>query len=315
MHMTHRHGPILALFVITLTACSLPQRAVKYSKVENNQITSFSTPSDLRLAFMRPAEANGVPIYCAEPIPDVALGSDVSASGSLSVSNAMSSAVSVNNALAKENEALRDQLNKAVDAYERDTHQQYKTSLSRSYGASAQAAASQSVNLAAAARLAVTVSELGGRSQQVLLAREFLYRLCEARANKFITDEKAYIALEATALEMIQNIYASQHTSTFAEDVTATADLVKQVNDYNGKQAALCDSQKKACDVVATADPDKKQCSSKFKECVDGIKPLAIPKLPEPQTTKPKSLIQGLRDAGTSLTGGGADGSSSQTAR
>lgn len=290
------HKIILWMLITLAIGCGgKPQRRVFFDSVPKNEIVSFSTPAELRLAFMRP-DGNKAR-YCAEPMPDVALGSTMSAAGSLSASGALSKAASVNASLAQENEQLRDQLGKAVDAYERETRNSYRASLSRSGSASSQMSASGSLNLAAAANLAVTVSELGGRSHQVLLAREFLYRLCEARANNFITKEENYIALEIQALDMIQNIYASQRASNAAEDALANAELLKQVNEYNGTRLKLCDVKKESCLQQASDAAKKQACGDEHKKCVDGISLLKLQDATPRSEQKPRSLSEQMQDA------------------
>jgi len=243
---------------------------------------------------MRPGSKDGVPIYCAEPAPDVALGSEVTGSASLAASSALASASATNASLAQENQDLREQLAKAVDVYERETQKQYKTSLNRSGSASASLSNNTAVNMQGAFRLAATVSELGGRSQQVLLAREFLYRLCEARANNFVQTESVYVQLQATALEMINSIYASQHRSSTAENISASADLMKQVNEYNKSQTDLCSSQQKACESLAAKPDDKKPCQEAYNKCISAIKLVKAPELPDLTEKKPKGLVEQL---------------------
>jgi hypothetical protein len=274
------------LFIVALgSGCGLPQREVKFTdhSPAGNKVTSFSTPGDLRLAFLRPSGTAAV--YCAEPMPDVALGSDASASGKLSGSASMAQASATNASLAAENEALRRELDAAIEKYERETENRYTSSTSSTRSTSLSQSSNAALNLEAAARLAVTVSELGGRTQQVLLAREFLYRLCEARANSFIENEATYTRLQENALRMIEAIYTVKPTND-TERVVANAELLKQVVAYNTQQQTRCDERLKACDAVAKTDDEKAACKKDKNECVKAIVLLKAPDLSEPKTPK-----------------------------
>ena len=271
-------GLWLALAGTAVLGCTPPQRRVLYTEHHdsNKVITSFSTPADLRLAFLRPPGVAGV--YCAEPVPDVALGSEMSGSGSLAASAALNQAASSNTALSQENSALRSELAKAIESYERETKKTYSSSISRSGSTSVESSSSSNLNLAATAKLAVTVAELGGRSQQVLLAREFLYRICEARANGFFEGGQAYVDLQTNALRLIEAIASSQRQSSDTEKLTANAEVLKQVNAYNDQQKKLCDEKQKACEAAAATEADKKKdCPPLHKKCVDAIKLLEPP--------------------------------------
>lgn len=226
---------------------------------------SFSTPADLRLAFLR--EENSNVTYCAEPMPDVALGSQQSASGSLNAaaSLAQNASAATSATLAAENEALRKDLREAIIAYESATNREYSQSLSSNVSSSV--SSSGSVNLQAAYSLAVSVSELGGRSQGVLLAREFLYRLCEARANKFIQSEQAYIELQNNALKLIQSISAPVRPSP----ATERAELAKRLTEYVAKQSDHCAAKQKACLAVAADEAAKKTCAADYAKCLSAI--------------------------------------------
>jgi len=267
---------------VLLVGCgTAPQRVVRFTDHNStkDKVTSFSTPSDLRLAFLR--DSAGTTVYCAEPTPDVALGSEASGSGSLAATAAITQANSLNATLAKQNEQLQNELARAIDRYEAETSKKYTSSYSSGYSASSQQSGNASLNLAASAKLAVTVAELGGRSQQVLLAREFLYRICEARANNFFTDATAYERLQQNALRLIESIYTTKQ-STEAERLAANAELVKQVNEYNKLQQSRCEDKFKACDAVASKPDEKTACATSKKKCIEDIKPLEAPPIAPP---------------------------------
>ncbi|MCP3143856.1 hypothetical protein [Pyxidicoccus xibeiensis] len=272
---------LVMLLMPMLAGCSIfspyavPQRRVKLSEHERSDggdsSVAFSTSGDLRLAFLR--EENAKSVYCAEPMPDVALGSEQSGSGSLSAAASLTQSASAANsaALSEENEALRKDLRDAILAYEEATERRYNRSVSSNLSSSTSSNAS--LNLQATYKLAVTVAELGGRSHQVLLAREFLYRLCEARANGFFTSQQAYVELQVNALKMIQSIAMPARPSANAE----RAELVKKLNEYVTTQTELCKTQQSACTTAAADDAAKKVCAAAFNKCVSAI---VTPKLP-----------------------------------
>lgn len=279
--------------VLASAACGVlsggPQRDVKISDHghQKGHATAFSTPADLRLGFIR--ENNDGLSYCAEPLPDVALGSEKSASASLAASAAATQSAAATASLAQANETLmtdnrnlRGELNNAIDAYEKDTQKKYSNSNARANSVSAGNSANATLNVAAAARLAVSVSELGGRSPEVLLAREFLYRLCEARANGYFKDPKTYAEQQANALRLIQIIYEARYRLS---DSVSDMQFLKSVNDYNIQQKALCTDRAKACEVVAAQQPDKKaqgdaksKCAAELNDCLKNIELLTLPK-------------------------------------
>ena len=121
---------LLALVVAVLcSACVGPQRNVKLETHTHSgpgtQAISFSTPADLRLAFLREGKSDHV--YCAEPMPDVALGSETSGNGSISAAMAATQAASAAStaALGEENSAIRKQLGDAIAQYEQETGKKY----------------------------------------------------------------------------------------------------------------------------------------------------------------------------------------------
>jgi hypothetical protein len=251
-----------------LVACSGPQREVRVSPHKSS--VAFSTPADLRLAFLRDESDTKMKlVYCAEPMPDVSLGSEQTASGSLSAAAALAQTASTetNAALSAENKALRKDLSEAIAAYEAVKEKGYTRSLSSSTAYSS--SSSTSLNLEAAYKLAITVAELGGRSQQVLLAREFLYRLCEARANQFFSDDQAYIQLQNNALKMIQSISAPLRPTARAEQ----AELAKRLAEYVTKQSELCEAKHKACIGGAADDAAKRVCAQAHQKCLNAIEP------------------------------------------
>src|SRR4051812_16548812 len=104
--MKVRHIASIVLFAV-LSSCGVfsegPQREVKISTSTyvKNSTTAFSTPADLRLGFLRGLDDKLS--YCAEPLPDAALGSEKSASGSLAASAAASQSAAATATLAQTN--------------------------------------------------------------------------------------------------------------------------------------------------------------------------------------------------------------------
>jgi len=292
----HQTSTIVFVSMLLIGACSsnLPQRQVRFANHNpprskwgtvgdvkpKGVLQSFSTPADLRLGFLKGADVNTV--YCAEPMPDVSLGAEASFNGSLAASFANTQAAQASAAIAalsEENRELREELEDAVEASESGKKQERSGNVSSSLASTMNATA----NLQAAAQLAVKVSELGGRSQQVLLAREFLYRLCEARANAFIEADKGlYVALQKRALEMIENISKPQKASETAERTA----LIKEITAHNKQQSDLCGAKKTACAAAAESlkSPNKEEkqaeCVTKHDTCMSGIKLLSVPAVP-----------------------------------
>lgn len=294
MNLSSPKTPFMRAVVVCIAAslgplgCALPQREVRISphtvSPTKDGAVAFSTPGDLRLAFLREEKSHSV--YCAEPMPDVSLGSDQSANGSVSValSSAQAAAASAASALAQENDSLRRQLHDADLAYEASTG----SKTNRSYSSSASESGSSANNMAAqgAYRVAVSVAELGGRTQQVLLAREFLYRLCEARANRFFVDDKAYVSLQNNALKLIQNISIPARPSAASE----RAELLKRAVEYANAQATLCNAKEKACTASAADDATKRECVKTLAKCMSAIEFPTVPKASQVTDVEPSEL-------------------------
>lgn len=282
-----------------IVSCAHPQREVKLSvhaaSPNKDQVTGFSTPADLRLGFLR--EQSSMAVYCAEPMPDVALGHETTASGSASGSLEQAASASAAASLAQENEELRKQLQEAVAAYEAETKRTY--SGSRSMTTSNSLSSSGTLNLQAAYKLAVTVSELSGRSQQVLLAREFLYRLCEARANRFFVDDQVYVQLQNNALKLIESIASVQKPSELA----LRSEELKQINAYNESQTKFCALKDKACNDAAGADAAKKAaCAQENTKCLAAIKPLSPGEVARPEKSSESGTGSGPARSDSALT-------------
>lgn len=88
--------------------------------------------------------------------------------------------------------------------------------------------------------MAISVSQLAGRTQQVLLARDYFYHLCEARANGFITSNEDYAALLGKGLQMIVAIEEADARARIAE-----ANKAKEESDADKKKKELADAQDK----------------------------------------------------------------------
>lgn len=269
-----RVAAVSFLVFFLVASCGGPQRNLKLST--HGHATAISTPADLRLSFLR--EDQSKQVYCAEPLPDVALGSEQTASGKLAgtFATAQAASAATTAALMEENKTLRKELNDAVREYERETGGKYERNLSSNV--TVNSSANSSLNLEAAYGLAVKVSELGGRSQQVLLAREFLYRVCEARANRFFIDDQAYIDLQVKALGMIEAISTTKKPSVVAEKTA----LLQKVNEYNKQQSERCAAAFKAC-----KSAKKTNCVETRDKCE---KPLTFEALGLPA---PRTLPQG----------------------
>lgn len=261
---------VFNVWTLTVCVCACgPQYNVKLSQHPQSetkaQVTGFSTPASLRLAFLR--EPQSLAVYCAEPMPDVALGSETSASGSLAANATAAASASGAAAavLADENQQLRKQLDQKQES-------------SSSTG--------DNLNLQGAYKLAVSVSELQGRTQHVLLAREFLYRLCEARANRFFVDDKAYVTLQNNALKLIESIATAQSTPTMAQRV----EELKAITAFTKQQSELCKQRNTACTEAAGKKEDElAKCKAEHVACLGAIKAPEPSKPPGP-AEKPSNL-------------------------
>jgi len=278
---------VLALLPIGACGSIWPQQNVRYANHAGKRVggetdpskslLSFSTPASLRLGFLKGRKVDTV--YCAEPMPDVAMGADASVTGSLASSFANSQAAQATAALAtlnEENEELREELEDAIEASKSGT----KYERTRNSSGSLESTLNATANLQAAAQLAIKVSELGGRSQQVLLAREFLYRLCEARANDFIGDEKTdYLRLQERALTMIETISSPPKASESAERTA----LIKQVVESNKQMISHCEAVRSACEGANKGKgvADQKDCASEHHKCITEVKLLVVPETPK----------------------------------
>lgn len=256
-------GAVILGFVPLLSGCVQPQRRVMISSDPlDKPISAYSTPADLRLTFVRAPGVENL-YFCAEPMPDVSLGSttDISGSAKGSMSNDATLSSSYASTLKelyevaeRENHALRRELEKALEEYKKETGKDLGTSVESSLDITSSSGNKSSGNLElqAAVKLAATVSELQGRSQNVLLAREFLYRICEARANGFFQGGQAYIDMQQNALRMIVEISRSSQKS--AQETRL--DLLKQGIELQKARVGICGDVKKSCLAVAdTKDP------------------------------------------------------------
>lgn len=79
----------------------------------------------------------------------------------------------------------------------------------------------------AAATLNATIEALAGRDNLVLLARESLFRLCEARANGDISDQR-YGDIFQDVLQQVKEIAEAQKARSNAIEATARAALTAQ---------------------------------------------------------------------------------------
>ncbi|WP_426753461.1 hypothetical protein [Myxococcus sp. Y35] len=188
---------------------------------------------------------------------------------SVAAALAQSASAATNAALAQEKEALRKDLREAIRSYEQSTKSTYNRTLSSDLSNST--ATSSSLDLQAAYKLAFTAAELGGRSRAVLVAREYLYRLCDARANKF--NDEAYAKLQERALTMVEAISKPAAANPAAD----RAALAQRISELATTQMKLCETQRSACMALVGDDKDKSKttaCSEAFMKCVDAIQPM-----------------------------------------
>jgi hypothetical protein len=144
---------------------------------------------------------------------------------------------------------------------------------------------------------AVTVLELAGRTQAVLLTRELAYRVCEARLNGII-DEKAAHGLLWDVIQVSRHLAEAEQKKAEAKKEEAEAKKTEADAALKEAEAELikaklsklpadqqvrgaeyikgCSSVRKECQEKADKLADKakkdaatKECSTAFEKCVD----------------------------------------------
>jgi len=235
---------------------------------------------------------------CAEPPADTGSNSTFALAGSLSNQLAANSAATaslssaISNANTKANSKSTSESQKSGDSDESSSSQSgdgnNSSESSRSSSSESGLTNSASNNLAVQANLNLSreVVELQGRTQLVLLAREFMYRNCEAAANGYISRED-YLTLHKASINQISEMLKAsvskaeaqkkeaeaKKTEAEAKKVKAETEKQKVLNqtaDINYQsQIKFCKNKLLTCNNSASGDKKKEaSCSSEFDKCI-----------------------------------------------
>ena len=228
---------------IFLSACSMnsDQKARHISsQAIGDSGDLYSMPANLRTIDVRGKDSNY--IICSEPVPDIAM------------SNALKLALEASN-------------------------EQSATTSSTVDSNSVAGSITNALGLKGNSDASTTALELAGRTQIVLLAREFLSSNCNARANGWITD-KEFKSNQETVMKQISEMINTDNDTAKAAKATAeavsaavTAELdSKALSNVSGaiKQAKseFCLNNYDTCIKAAGDDSKKvKACKSTLAKC------------------------------------------------
>ncbi|HCE2108122.1 hypothetical protein [Vibrio parahaemolyticus] len=202
----------IAFFAILLSGCTslgiTEQKVVKvnHSNGENGELEIVSFPAQLRGAYVYTG-ADGEKFVCAEPFTDVAASSSLNATAS-----------AVNNLAT----ALNKSANATRDLQGADASGSNETTL----GYSTQTEQSINVGLNTVNQIVA----LEGRTQFVLLAREMLFRTCEAAANGYLNSTETIVAQQhQKVFTALTQMVDTEKAKAQAEQAQADANKIKAV--------------------------------------------------------------------------------------
>lgn len=255
----------IALFVTAITSgCTqlglTEQKTVIHKDLsDNGELSIASIPTQLRGAYVTKKTNNStLYTYCAEPFADVA------------ASNSFKATADANN-----------KLNTLIDAQASRTN-------SDGSNQTASAKTDQQIQQVVNGTLETinTIVKLEGRTQYVLLAREMMYRTCEAATNGWLGNTPEDIATNVTkehaqVVSALITMLVAEKEKAAAESNTAIAAVAKEVaskkidnsilqamtaNDaYGVMRKALLDDLVD-CTGKAKTEKDKSVCQSKFND-------------------------------------------------
>lgn len=232
---------VMLLGIITLSGCSVlsPQKPQHISSdAIGGKGDLYSIPANLRTIDIRKKDADY--IVCSEPVPDVAM------------SNALKLALDASN-------------KQSVDTSATLGDDSTSGSVSNSLGLKGNSDAS------------TTALELAGRTQIVLLAREFISSNCKARANGWI-DDAAYKSGQDKIIDQITAMITTDKTKAEAEKAKAEAvkaavkldkkALANVADAFQQAKADSCLSTYDSCMTSAAGDTKKvKVCKASLGRC------------------------------------------------
>lgn len=198
--------------------------------VNKNSIELASYPTQLRSIVVY-TDDKGKKTVCAEPFADVAASSSLQATAN--AMNKLSS--SLNNSLESGRKNSTSYGNESTDA-KVSTSGSAENALSNSSGASSNADQSIALGLNAVNQIVA----LEGRTQFVLLAREMLFRTCEAAANGTLPDEKSAVAIQhKEIISALVKMIDAQKAESVAKTEQAKAEQAKALVSLDKLDAAV----------------------------------------------------------------------------
>ena len=216
-----------------------------------------SGPAELRYAFTSKETTDGIVRFCTEPFPDV--GGTSQTDFQLQLAANVQQLVALSQSLSAENERLRNELREseirretAEDIAQIASNDSNNTAnRRRALSSTSNTYASQKVSgsLSTAMSRAVGIVELKGRSEDVLLARDFLYRICEAS----MSDPKGYNSdtvkeMQTRAIEFLQVTREAESKVTVAK---SQATVVEKAHAIFAAEQKQCADVKTASTTVA----------------------------------------------------------------
>ena len=240
---------VVCLFMWSACGGSKAQTVAKFNSLEEDESYIYSAPAQLR--FMSVKNQKGIYRICSEPNPDVAANSSSKFNSQLALS--LQTMMKMSQQLQIENKKLKQQLyaselqRKAMkDAIQRDNksnrNSSYSTDVQNSLNTqnALENSAGGSGSIGVAFERALTIVELKGRSEDVLLARDFLYRICEAAQN----DPSKYTArdvinMQAKALMFLQK---TRSIAAQAKITTANATILTKLAEFKAARDKQCNN-------------------------------------------------------------------------
>jgi hypothetical protein len=237
-----RFAAILAL-ALSQTGCGnlLSQKQAELAPTREtlNLGETLTLPAQLRTTTIK--KSAGAFIACSEPAPDVALSDTFKLITGITSESAQSAS-------------------SAASAASASTSSNGKRSFNNDLQSS------------------TTALELAGRTQTVLLAREFLFRTCEAASNGWLNSE-AVIKAHTGTLEQIAGMVAADKKKAETAGVLAAASVAIQLESKPllAAGSALRETLRNAClktfeECLAKPGLDEKgkeACRAKFATCIE----------------------------------------------
>lgn len=229
------------LIILIVSGCTsmgiTEQKTIKIedSVKEKDSLEIASFPSQLRGAYIYTDNA-GKKVVCAEPFADVAASSSLSATANAVNNLSTTLNRSLNNTSNRTGEFSRNRNNERSWAEgDNSSSTSLNNSLSRNnqisrstgttYGTTGQAEQQLSLGLNAVNQIVA----LEGRTQFVLLAREMLFRTCEAAANGHITTTGKVAEQHGLIFSALTKMIEAQKAEAELKKAKAESEKVKAI--------------------------------------------------------------------------------------